>query len=615
MEPWFGPEEKSALNEYMDEGGWLTEFKRTAEFEERIADYTGAKHAVVVNNGTISLTLMAMAAGVQAGDEVIVPNYTMIATPNSVKMFGAVPVFVDVEPETLCMEIDCVRKAITPKTKAIFLVPANGRYPKSGIAQFEELCRERNLLFLEDSAQSLGSWYPDGRHQGTAGLAGSFSFSAPKVISTGQGGALITNDDQMAFRLRRIKDFGRSGGGNDIHSTIGYNFKFTEMQAVIGNEQMKKLPWRVERKKEILCRYWEGLNGVNGIRFFEQDLSCTTPWFIDVLADSRDELSKYMKEQGIGSRVMYPPINRQEAYQQPGHYPVSELVGEKGLWLPSAAQLTDDEIDRICAVITDFYNREPMKVLILAGGIGSRLSEETTLKPKPMVEIGGKPILWHIMKIYSSFGFNDFVILCGYKGYLIKSYFANYYRHMADMTVDLANDTIEYHRNYAEPWKVTLIDTGLETMTGGRVKRAMEFVGNEPFMLTYGDGVADIDLNKVLEFHRNHGRAITMTSVQPEGRFGALVINNEYKVTNFKEKPSEEGAWINAGFFVCNQKVFDYIDDDRTIFERQPLENMAKDGELYTFKHTGFWKPMDMLRDKNELEQLWASGSAPWKNW
>lgn len=256
-----------------------------------------------------------------------------------------------------------------------------------------------------------------------------------------------------------------------------------------------------------------------------------------------------------------------------------------------------------------------MKVLILAGGLGSRLSEETSSRPKPMVEIGGKPILWHIMKQYSYYGFNDFVILCGYKGYMIKSYFANYYRHMADMTVDMANNSIEYHKNHAEPWKITLIDTGLETMTGGRIKRVKDYVGSEPFMLTYGDGVASININDLYKFHQNHGKVITMTSVQPEGRFGALVINNEYKVTDFKEKPNGDGAWINAGFFVCNPAVFDYLENDQTIFERQPLENLAKDGELFTFRHTGFWKPMDTLRDKNELEEMWRSNNAPWKIW
>ncbi|MBU1011378.1 MAG: DegT/DnrJ/EryC1/StrS family aminotransferase [Bacteroidetes bacterium] len=356
MEPWFGTEEKTALNAYMDEGGWLTEFKRTAEFEKRIAEYTCSKHCFVVNNGTISLTLMAIAAGIKAGDEVIVPNFTMIATPNSVKMFGALPVFVDVEKDTLCMDIECAKKAITPKTKAILFVNANGRYPSVGIAAFKKLCQEKNLIFLEDAAQSLGSFYPDGKHQGTVGLAGSFSFSAPKVISTGQGGAIITNDDEMAFRLKRLKDFGRSGGGNDIHDTIGYNFKFTEMQAVIGNEQMKKLPWRVNRKKEILKLYQEGLIDVKQVSFFNQDLRHTTPWFIDVLADDRDNLMVYLKENGIGSRIMYPPINKQEAYNVAGNHPVSNLVGEKGLWLPSAAQLSDEEIVLITDLIKRFYN-------------------------------------------------------------------------------------------------------------------------------------------------------------------------------------------------------------------------------------------------------------------
>lgn len=355
MEPWFGPEEKEALNKYMDEGGWLTEFKQTAEFEQRIADYTKAKHCIVVNNGTISLTLMALAAGIKAGDEVIVPNYTMIATPNSIKMFGATPVFVDVEPETLCMDINCARKAITPKTKAIFFVNANGRYPKSGIEAFQKLCKENNLILLEDAAQALGSWYPDGKHQGTVGLAGSFSFSAPKVITTGQGGAVITNDDDMAYRLRRLKDFGRSGGGNDVHNSIGYNFKFTELQAVIGNEQMKKLSFRIERKKDILKRYQTNLSDLKELRFFNQDLSCTSPWFIDVLAENRDGLAQYLKQNGVGTRTMYPPINKQEAYQVEGNHAVSNLVGEKGLWLPSASQLTDNQIDQICQLIHDFY--------------------------------------------------------------------------------------------------------------------------------------------------------------------------------------------------------------------------------------------------------------------
>ncbi|OFY43550.1 MAG: aminotransferase [Bacteroidetes bacterium GWF2_40_14] len=357
MEPLFGSEEKEALSRYMDEGGWLTEFRNTAEFEKRIADYTGSRYCFVVNNGTISLTLMAIAAGIKAGDQVIVPNFTMIATPNSVKMFGAEPVFVDVERETLCMDIECARKAITPKTRAIFIVTANGRYPKAGIEAFQKLCDDNGLILLEDSAQSLGSWYPNGKHQGAFSLAGSFSFSAPKVISTGQGGAIITNDDDMAYKLKRLKDFGRSGGGNDVHDTIGYNFKFTELQAVIGNEQMKKLPWRVERKKEILTLYKKLLKDVTAVSFFDQDLSITTPWFIDTFVEDREKLQQYLKENQVGTRIMYPPINKQVAYNVPGEHPVSNMVGQKGLWLPSAVQLTDEQIKHICSAIVAFYSK------------------------------------------------------------------------------------------------------------------------------------------------------------------------------------------------------------------------------------------------------------------
>jgi perosamine synthetase len=355
MEPWFGQEEKEAIVDYFNAGGWVTEFKKTAEFENRIASFTGARHCIVVNNGTISLTLAALACGLEAGDEVIVPNFTMIATPNSVKMFGAIPVFVDVERETLCMDIEKAKAAITPKTKAIMFVSANGRYPSSGIDAFLKLAEEHNLKLIEDSAQSLGSYYPDGSHVGTKGIVGSFSFSAPKIISTGQGGALITDDDQVAFKLRRLKDFGRSGGGNDIHDSIGYNFKFTEPQAIIGIEQMKKLPWRIERKKQIFREYKKRLENVNGIKLFEHDLQHTSPWFIDSLATNREALQNYLKENSIGSRVMYPPINKQVAYNVPGHFPVSEQVGRDGLWLPSSSQLSDEQISFICEKIRAFY--------------------------------------------------------------------------------------------------------------------------------------------------------------------------------------------------------------------------------------------------------------------
>jgi glucose-1-phosphate cytidylyltransferase len=257
-----------------------------------------------------------------------------------------------------------------------------------------------------------------------------------------------------------------------------------------------------------------------------------------------------------------------------------------------------------------------MKVVLLAGGFGTRLSEETDIRPKPMVEIGGKPILWHIMKIYSTYGYNEFVVLLGYRGYYIKEYFANYFLHQSDITIDLQNNKMEVLNNSSEPWKVTLLDTGLNTMTGGRIKKAQKFIGDEPFMLTYGDGVGDIDIDKLVKFHKSHKKAITMTSTQIDGRFGALDIDKENRVQTFKEKPKGDGAWINAGFFVCEPKVFDYIkDDDSVMFEQKPLQKLAEDGELMTFKHGGFWKPMDSLKDKNDLNSMWNRNLAPWKVW
>jgi glucose-1-phosphate cytidylyltransferase len=258
-----------------------------------------------------------------------------------------------------------------------------------------------------------------------------------------------------------------------------------------------------------------------------------------------------------------------------------------------------------------------VKVLLLAGGFGTRLSEETDIRPKPMVEIGGKPILWHIMKLYSTYEFNDFVILLGYKGYYIKEYFANYFLHQSDVTIDMQNGKMEVLNNSSEPWKVTLLDTGLNSMTGSRIKKAQKFVGDEPFMLTYGDGVSDINIEELVEFHKSHGKALTMTSAQPEGRFGALNIENNNQVTHFLEKPKGDGGWINAGFFVCESKVFDYIEDndDSIIFEQKSLQNLAQDGEIFTFKHNGFWKPMDSLKDKNDLNKLWNENKALWKVW
>lgn len=254
-----------------------------------------------------------------------------------------------------------------------------------------------------------------------------------------------------------------------------------------------------------------------------------------------------------------------------------------------------------------------MKTVILAGGLGTRISEESHLKPKPMIEIGGKPMLWHIMKIYSHYGINDFVICLGYKGYIIKEYFANYFLHMSDVTFDMEHNQMEVHQRHAEPWRVTLIDTGQDTMTGGRLKRVREHVGNETFCFTYGDGVTDLDIGRVVEFHRRHGKAATVTAIQPPGRYGALSIDRN-EVRSFQEKPAGDGAWINGGFFVLEPSVFDYIDGDHSSWESQPLQKLVDDGQLMSFQHLGFWQAMDTLREKNHLEELWNT-SPPWKVW
>lgn len=256
-----------------------------------------------------------------------------------------------------------------------------------------------------------------------------------------------------------------------------------------------------------------------------------------------------------------------------------------------------------------------MKTVILAGGLGTRLSEETVVKPKPMVEIGGSPILWHIMKLYSHFGFDDFVICLGYKGYVIKEYFVNYCMHMSDITVDMCRNDVEFLKNAAEPWRVTLVDTGDNTMTGGRVKRIREYVGDETFLLTYGDGVADIDIAALVDFHRSHGKLATVTAVQTPGRFGSLDLCDGGAVRGFVEKPKGDGTWINGGFFVMEPRVFDYLEGDGTSLEAEPLQRLAADGQLAAYRHPGFWKPMDTLREKNQLEELWTSGKAPWRLW
>jgi glucose-1-phosphate cytidylyltransferase len=255
-----------------------------------------------------------------------------------------------------------------------------------------------------------------------------------------------------------------------------------------------------------------------------------------------------------------------------------------------------------------------MKAVILAGGLGTRLSEETNLRPKPMVEIGGKPILWHILKIYSAHGVNDFIVCCGYKGYVIKEYFANYFLHMADVTFDMAENKMEVHQKSAEPWRVTLVDTGEKTMTGGRLKRVQNHIGDEDFCFTYGDGVSDVNISALIDFHKNKGKLATVTAIQPPVRFGVMDVEDQM-VRNIKEKPNNGGSWINGGFFVLSPKVIEYIENDTTIWERDPLERLVREGQLNAFYHKGFWHPMDTQREKLNLEELWDSGKAPWKVW
>lgn len=256
-----------------------------------------------------------------------------------------------------------------------------------------------------------------------------------------------------------------------------------------------------------------------------------------------------------------------------------------------------------------------MKVVILAGGLGTRLSEETHLKPKPMIEIGNHPILWHIMKSYAQYGHTEFIILLGYKGYQIKEYFSNYYLHQCDVTIHTANNNMEIHNNKTEDWKITLVDTGLNTMTGARIKRAQKYIGTESFLLTYGDGVSDLNINELVAFHKNNPGTVTVTSVKPEGRFGSIETSDSGKVNHFTEKPKGDGQWINGGFFVCDADIFNYLkDDEKCSLEKEPLEKLATDGKIYSYKHNGFWKCMDTLRDKNALEDMWNS-KAPWKTW
>ncbi len=354
MEPWYGEEEKKAVMEYLDSGGWLMEYKKTEELEKMIAKYVGSRFCSIVSNGTISLFCALEAYDIGKGDQVICPDYTMIATPNAIKLAGADPIFCDVEEGTFGIDFHDMEKKITDKTKAIMLVSINGRYPHS-IFRILEFCKERNIAVIEDAAQSLGSFF-DGEHVGTYGDIGSFSFSMPKIITMGQGGALVTDSEYLYNKIEKIKDFGRSQSGVDHHETIGWNFKFTDLQSVFGIEQMKKLPDRVQRKKQIYQWYKKNLENVKGIKFIDTDEE-VAPWFIDMLIGEKKRIDfiEYLKKEGIGSRPFYPAIHTQPPYHYvKENFPNSSFISQHGVWLPSASQLTETDVQSICDVIKKF---------------------------------------------------------------------------------------------------------------------------------------------------------------------------------------------------------------------------------------------------------------------
>lgn len=353
MEPTFDEKERNAMNEYMKSGTWLMEFKKTREVEKMIAEYTGAKYCSIMPNGTLSLTAALMAFGIGVGDEVIVPDFTMSATANAVEVIGAKAVFVDIERDTLCMDFDKMREAITLKTKAVMLVSISGRYGES-LFSFIDFCKENNIKLIEDAAQCLGSTF-HGKQIGTFGDIGSYSFSVPKIITMGQGGALVTDNKELYDKIVNLRDFGREKSGSDHFIAKGLNLKFTDMQAVIGIEQMKKLPARVLRKKEIGRLYEKGLGGISGVELIKTDLEQTAPWFFDILCEHRDKLAEYLKNKGIGTRPFYPPLHSEPAFNISGSFPVTEEISAKGLWIPSSVNLTDEQIEYICMSIKEFY--------------------------------------------------------------------------------------------------------------------------------------------------------------------------------------------------------------------------------------------------------------------
>lgn len=359
MQPNFGKEEADACYDYMKSGGWVTEFKKTQELEKMICEYTGAKHCHMVNNGTISLSLALLAVGVDVGNKVIVPNMTMIASPNSIGLIGARVKFVDVDKDTMCMDIDAVENVLRKdKTvKAVMHVSLNTRC--NDIIRLKEICNKYNVALIEDSAQSLGSFY-EGKHLGTFGDIGSFSFSSPKIISTGQGGCLVTDSDELSNKIYKLKNFGRASGGIDLHDCFGINCKFTDLQAVVGIEQMKKLPWRVTRMKEIWHLYYNRLHDVSGIEMVASKRDSWIPWFIDIYVDNPKKLLQFLKTQNVGSRLVYPKITSQPMYATEEYtqveYPNTEYWSTRGLWLPSSTVLTDKNINDICDIIIKYYS-------------------------------------------------------------------------------------------------------------------------------------------------------------------------------------------------------------------------------------------------------------------
>ena len=357
MKPWFGDEEKSAVAQYLDGEVYLTEHKKTKEFEIAFSNIIGSKYCFAVNNGTVALTIAGLAINLKFGDEVIIPNYTMIATANAFKLLGCIPKFVDVNSSDYYLNSELIENAISEKTKAIVVMNANGRYPLTGMKQYTEIAKKYGLKLIEDAAQSLGSYYPDGKHIGNHSDISTFSFSAPKIISTGQGGMVCTNDDEIAHKISRLKDFGRSGGGNDVHDTIGYNFKFTDLQAVIGIEQLKKLAHRVQRKKDLYGIYQQNFPRSEQGTLVFNDIRFTSPWFFEVMVEDRQTLIEYLTAHNIGSRPMYPPINKQLAYNDHENHLISEKIGAKGLWLPSQVQLESHQVERICEVLQGFFDK------------------------------------------------------------------------------------------------------------------------------------------------------------------------------------------------------------------------------------------------------------------